>query len=133
MYLLDTNIFLEILLEQKRSEECEVLLRNNKNSKALFYVSSFTLHSIEVAMIRENKADLLADFLRFIIASKIIRLDTNTNDELQILNLSKEFELDFDDAFQFYLCRKNNLKIVSYDKHFDKLPITRVEPRDIEI
>ncbi len=133
MYLLDTNIFLEILLEQKRSEECEVLLRNIKNSKALFYVSSFTLHSIEVAMIRENKAELLADFLGFILVSKIVRLDTNTNDELQILNLSKEFKLDFDDAFQFYLCRRNNLKIVSYDRHFDKLPITRVEPKDIEI
>ena len=133
MYLLDTNIFLEILLEQEKSGECEILLKNIKNSKVLFYVSSFTLHSIEVAMIHEGKIELLSDFLRFILASKIIRLDTNTNEELQILNFAKEFELDFDDAFQFYLCRRNNLKIISYDKHFDKLRIDRVEPRDVEI
>ncbi len=133
MYLLDTNIFLEILLEQKRSEECEILLKNIKNSRILFCVSSFTLHSIEVAMIRERKIELLSDFLRFILASKIIRLDTNTNEELQILNLAKEFELDFDDAFQFHLCRRNNLKIISFDKHFDKLRIERVEPKDAEI
>ncbi len=133
MYLLDTNIFLEILLEQEKSGECEILLKNIKNSKVLFYVSSFTLHSIEVAMIHEGKIELLSDFLRFILASKIIRLDTNTNEELQILNFAKEFELDFDDAFQFYLCRRNNLKIISYDKHFDKLRIERVEPRDVEI
>ena len=133
MYLLDTNIFLEILLEQEKSGECEILLKNIKNSKVLFYVSSFTLHSIEVAMIHEGKIELLSDFLRFILANKIIRLDTNTNEELQILNFAKEFELDFDDAFQFYLCRRNNLKIISYDKHFDKLRIERVEPRDVEI
>ena len=54
-------------------------------------------------------------------------------EELKILNLSKEFNLDFDDAFQFYLCRKHNLKIVSFDKHFDKLPLKRVEPKDIKI
>ena len=78
MYLLDTNIFLEILLEQEKSEECENLLKNIKNSNDLFYASSFTLHSIEVVMIRENRADLLFDFLSFILASKIIRLDTNT-------------------------------------------------------
>lgn len=133
MYLLDTNIFLEILLEQEKSGECEILLKNIKNSKVLFYVSSFTLHSIEVAMIREGKIELLSYFLRFILASKIIRLDTNTNEELQILNLAKEFELDFDDAFQFHLCRRNNLKIISFDKHFDKLTIERVEPKDAEI
>mgnify|MGYP001570881982 FL=1 len=133
MYLLDTNIFLEILLEQKRSEECEALLKGIKNSRILFYVSSFTLHSIEVAMIRENKIELLSDFLKFILTSKLIRLDTNTSEELQILNLAKEFELDFDDAFQFYLCRRNNLKIISFDKHFDKLTIERVEPKDVDI
>lgn len=133
MYLLDTNIFLEILLNQEKSEECEILLKSIRKSRILFYVSSFTLHSIEVAMIREDKTELLSDFLRFILASKIIRLDTNTNEELQILNLAKEFELDFDDAFQFFLCRKNNLKIVSFDKHFDKLTTQRVEPRDIKI
>ena len=133
MYLLDTNVFLEILLEQEKSAECEFLLKNIKHSNMLFYVSSFTLHSIEVTMIREDKTELLSDFLRFILASKIIRLDTNTNEELQILNLAKEFELDFDDAFQFYLCRKNNLKIISFDKHFDKLTIQRVEPKDVEI
>lgn len=49
------------------------------------------------------------------------------------LNLAHEFDLDFDDAFQFYLCHKYNLRIVSYDKHFDKLPIKKVEPKDVDV
>ena len=131
MYLLDTNIFLEILLEQEKSEDCEVLIKSIRSREELFYISSFTLHSIEVIMVREDKNDLLEEFLKYIISSKIILLDTSIEDELHILNLAKEFKLDFDDAFEFYLCRKFNLEIISYDKHFDNLPVKRIESDDL--
>ena len=62
MYLIDTNIFLEILLEQDKCRECEALLNNIRNSSLMFYVSSFTLHSIEVTMIRNNKMNELIEF-----------------------------------------------------------------------
>ena len=130
MYLIDTNIFLEILLEQAESKECELFI-----SKAIqngnFYVSSFTLHSIEVIMLRNGKIDELFEFLSDINESKIIRIETNTKDELNVLNSMKKFKLDFDDSLQFYLCEKNNLKIISFDKHFDKTTIKRLEPKDV--
>ena len=68
-----------------------------------------------------------------IILSKIIRLDTNTNDELDIVRAMKKLKLDFDDSMQFHVCQKNNLKIISYDKHFDKTPIKRFEPKDVKL
>lgn len=133
MYLIDTNIFLEILLEQEKCEECEALINRINQSEALFYVSSFTMHSIEVIMIRSHKSDQLAEFLHDVIISKIIRIDTNMNDELNILKIMKKLKLDFDDSLQYYLCDKYNLKIISYDKHFDKTPIKRLEPADLRL
>ncbi len=133
MYLIDTNIFLEILLEQDKYEECEVLLNKIGQSKALFYVSSFTLHSIEVLMVRNNKIKELSEFISYVNSSKIVRLETNTADELQVLDIMKRLKLDFDDALQFYLCEKYKLNIISYDKHFDKTPLKRMEPKELLI
>ena len=106
MYLIDTNIFLEILLEQEKSKECEALLKKIRNSSFLFYVSSFTLHSIEVIMIRNNKVNELMGFLSDVIVSKIIRIDTNSDDEINSVKAMKELKLDFDDSIQFYVCKK---------------------------
>jgi len=128
MYLIDTNIFLEILLEQDKADQCENLLKDIKKSKHNFYVSSFTIHSIEVIMARNKKIKQLSDFLSFLIKSNIQRIDTNTKDELNVLNVMGKSNLDFDDAIQLYLCQKNNLKIISYDQHFDQTQISRIEP-----
>lgn len=133
MYLIDTNIFLEILLEQDKCEECEALLSKISQSSELFYISSFTLHSIEVIMIRNERIDELTEFLSDVLASRIIRIDTNTNEELNILKIMKKLKLDFDDSIQFYICQKNDFQIISYDKHFDKTPIKRLEPNDINL
>jgi len=99
----------------------------------MFYVSSFTLHSIEVTMIRNNKMNELIEFLSDVIASRIIRIDTNTNEELNILKIMKKLKLDFDDSIQFYICQKNDFQIISYDKHFDKTTIKRFEPKDVRL
>ena len=130
MYLIDTNIFLEILLEQEKSKECEALISNAVQSSN-FHVSSFTLHSIEVIMLRNTKINKLMEFLSDLNESKIIRIETNTEDELNALNSMKKFKLDFDDSLQLYLCDKHNLKIISFDKHFDKTSIKRLEPKDL--
>ena len=49
MYLVDTNIFLEILLKQNKSESCKAFL--DKNIGAIS-ISDFTLHSIGVILFR---------------------------------------------------------------------------------
>ena len=133
MYLIDTNIFLEILLEQEKSKECEALLKKIRNSSFLFYVSSFTLHSIEVIMIRNNKVNELMGFLSDVIVSKIIRIDTNSDDEINSVKAMKELKLDFDDSIQFYVCKKYNLKIISFDKHFDRTQVKRLAPGEVKL
>ncbi|PIN90591.1 VapC toxin family PIN domain ribonuclease [Candidatus Pacearchaeota archaeon CG10_big_fil_rev_8_21_14_0_10_32_14] len=127
-YLIDTNIFLEILLNQQYANDCEKLLKKISKSKDSFYVSSFTLHSIEVIMTRNKQEIALVDFLLFFDKSKIIRIDTSTSDEQYACKIMNESKLDFDDSIQLSLCKKSNLTIVSYDKHFDKTSIKRIEP-----
>ena len=47
MYLIDTNIFLEVLLTQEKKETCKKFL--DENIKNL-YISDFSLHSIGVIL-----------------------------------------------------------------------------------
>lgn len=131
MYLIDTNIFLEILLEQEKSKECEELISRLNQIEEYFYVSSFTLHSIEVVMTKQNKTDALREFLLDILSSRIIQIGTNAMDELNALKIMGKLNLDFDDALQTYICEKHKLKIISFDRHFDKTSIKRLEPKDI--
>lgn len=59
-YLTDTNIFLEILLQQEKKEACKQYL--NKNIGRL-YISDFSLHSIGVILFKLEKN---ADFKLFV-------------------------------------------------------------------
>jgi predicted nucleic acid-binding protein len=132
MYLIDTNIFLEMLLDQQKSDDCEVMLQMLYDGDITAHVSSFTLHSIEVILERSNRLDTLLAFLRDVNDSKgLKRLDTTTREELFSAELTKKVGLDFDDALQYFLCKSFGLTIVSFDRHFDKTDIERTEPKDI--
>ncbi len=82
-------------------------------------------------MTRNKQENALIDFLAFIEKSKIVRIETSTSEELNALKLIDEFNLDFDDSIQLTLCMKYNLSIISYDKHFDKTLVKRIEPPNI--
>ncbi|EEP61165.1 putative PilT protein domain protein [Sulfurihydrogenibium yellowstonense SS-5] len=45
MYLIDTNIWLELLLEQERSKECKIFFE--KIDSKLLFISEFSLYSSE--------------------------------------------------------------------------------------
>jgi uncharacterized protein len=52
MYLIDTNIFLEILLSQKQKDICKEFLVSNIEQ---IYISDFSLHSIGVILFSVQK------------------------------------------------------------------------------
>jgi hypothetical protein len=132
MFLIDTNIFIEMLLDQKRANECQKLFELIHSGKVIAYVNSFTIHSIEVILERNKKLDMLESFLKDIDEAKgLKRFDTTTLEEKFAIALTKKFGIDFDDALQYYLCKTLNLKIVSFDKHFNKTDIKCLEPKDV--
>jgi len=117
MYLIDTNIFLEILLSQKQKDICkEFLLSNIKH----IYISDFSLHSIGVILLRNNKEKVFNKFVEDIIQKiKILTLSEELYSDLG--EVKEEFGLDFDDAYQFKIAEEYGLSIVTQDKDFEKV------------
>jgi predicted nucleic acid-binding protein len=102
-----------------------------ENSDENFYVSGFTLHSIEVIMSREGKTEELREFLNDVEELSVKRLDTSIDEEADAVEAMREHGLDFDDAIQHQACEENELEIISYDTHFDGTEIKRREPGEV--
>ncbi|MBO3809449.1 MAG: hypothetical protein FGF50_07635 [Candidatus Brockarchaeota archaeon] len=63
MYLVDTNIFLEVMLSQARSKECEVFLKSVKEGVSKAFITDFSIYSIMIIMSGLSKLDELKVFL----------------------------------------------------------------------
>jgi len=128
--LLDTNIILEIALEQDNAQECVNLLE--QYDKIDFFISDFSIHSIGVILNKRNnleKFDKLIEDLRLVLKA-ILSLD-NYYDLKRLINIMKAFDLDFDDAYQYRIAEKYKLTIVSFDKDFDKTKLGKRTPTEI--
>ncbi len=132
MYLIDTNIFLEVLLGRKNKDECISLFRMIERGEVKAFTTSFVIHSIEVIMDNFKKINELRIFLEVIAEFKGLEIySTDIKDEILAIDMMKG-GLDFDDALQSYIATKLGAKIVSFDKHFDKVRgLERLIPKDI--
>jgi len=126
-FLIDTNIFLEILPEQDMSESCTAFFRDRDLSSC--FVSDFTLHSIGVILFRYKRMHLFEEFLRdFLVDSGIGVLSLSIESLSTVGNVCKKLSIDFDDAYQYACAKENDLKILSFDTHFDRTDIDRITP-----
>ena len=117
MYLIDTNIFLEILLSQKQKDICKEFLVSNIEH---IYISDFSLHSIGVILFRSNKETVFDKFVKDIIQKvKILTLSEELYSDLS--TVKEKFGLDFDDAYQFKTAEEHGVAIVTLDKDFEKI------------
>ncbi len=117
MFLVDTNIFLEILLGQDKKEACKTFLNNNIGH---LYISDFSLHSIGVILFKYNKANLFKEFIKDVfLSTKLLSLPVELYAELA--DIRKNLGLDFDDAYQYSIAKYYGLKVVTMDKDFEKV------------
>lgn len=128
MILIDTNIFLEVLLGRARADDCKALLEMASEGKIESVVTHFSIHSIEAIM--RKRGNELTSFLRVLDqTSGLYVFDTTVSDEVSASILIRTVKLDFDDAVQYYVAKKLGAEaIVSYDKDFDTLDVRRAEP-----
>lgn len=130
MYLIDTNIFLEVLLDQEKADEVERFLKEVPTER--LHVSDFSLYSIGIIMLKQKKYDAFSEFVEDVfVRGGINLLRLSVFDIGEVINASKKFNLDFDDAYQYTLAKKYNLKIVSFDSDFDKTDIGKVLPAQV--
>jgi hypothetical protein len=132
MYLIDTNIFLEVLLEREKFLDCKNFLEKVQTGEVTAYQTVFSLHTIAIILERTRGLDAYKEFLETVLNFEGIAFySTNPQDEVGVCEDAEKQELDFDDALHYHICKKFDLKLVSLDKDFDKTDIKRVAPGEV--
>src|ERR1035437_6889212 len=116
-YLVDTNLFLEILLNQAGRKKCETFLQGEQGAA---WISDFTLHSIGVLLFRQKRPELFAQFTADTLPQFTI-LSLSETGYSRLAEVNTRHGLDFDDAYQFSVARENNLTIATQDKDFQSV------------
>ncbi|MEZ0343626.1 MAG: type II toxin-antitoxin system VapC family toxin [Caldimicrobium sp.] len=117
MFLIDTNVFLEILLGQNKKENCKSFL--NKNIAHL-NITDFSLHSIGVILFRYGKEEIFQKFIEDIMPNiRLLSLPIEQYGE--VVKIRKNMNLDFDDAYQYSIAKYYGLKVVTMDKDFERI------------
>lgn len=117
MTLVDTNLFLEILLKQDKKEVCKKFLEENAGT---LHITDFSLHSIGVICFRYKEEEAFEKFLEDILPGfDLVVLPIDEYSEVS--ENRKKCNLDFDDAYQYTVAKYFNLKIVTMDKDFKKI------------
>ena len=126
-FLIDTNIFLEVLLEQGKVEEAKTLLLKTKEYD--FFMSDFSLHSIGLLLFYQKQHNIFQQFLKDMIFNAGMRITSlSVNDMETVIESAKRFKLDFDDAYQYVIAEKYGLAIISFDSDFDRTERGRTTP-----
>jgi len=129
-YLVETNIWLESLLGQERSDSVSEFLDTVPLDQ--IFISDFALHSIGVIMSRLKKIDILDKFVNDLFFNGLIKqLSLDPYDFLEIISNIQQFRLDFDDAYQLTVSQKYDMTIVTFDKDFNIHGIIKKSPEEI--
>ncbi|MEJ2672406.1 MAG: PIN domain-containing protein [Deltaproteobacteria bacterium] len=127
MYLLDTNIILELLLDQDHADQVAAFL--NQAAPNSLHVSEFSLYSIGIILLRLKRYDLFLRSLKDLFLSEAIGLLRLGLDDIQkVIEVGQTFGLDFDDSYQYVTAEKFNLELLSFDRDFDRTPLGRKTP-----
>lgn len=128
MYLVDTNIWLERLLDQERSAEVGEFLSAVHSDQ--MGITDFSLHSIGVITTRLKRPEIFSAFLSDACIEGAVNIISLVPEHLQKLVHSMAlYHLDFDDAYQFTAAYEYGLVLVSFDTDFDKTPLQRKTPQ----
>jgi predicted nucleic acid-binding protein len=130
MYLVDTNVWLELILDQEKAAEVRRFFLEVEAH--LLAITEFSLYSIGVILTRLNKDDIFEDFLSDTIEdSGVMRICLDTVDLKQVPIIRRRYQLDFDDAYQYVAAEKYGLVLVSFDSDFDRTEHGRKTPADV--
>jgi uncharacterized protein len=124
---LDTNIWLERLLEQSRASEVSRFLADVPGSE--LSITDFAFHSIGVIMLKLGKPAALITFADDLFdGGEVTLISLESHDTSSIVEAARSYRLDYDDAYQYTAAEKYGLELVSYDAAFDRTPLKRKTP-----
>ncbi len=129
MYLVDTNIFLEGLLEQEKAASVRSFFRTI--DLADMFITDLSLHSIGIILFRLGKHEIFISFLNDLIVDGMMVLSLGPEDLVGLKRVAQRFNLDFDDAYQYMAAEKYQLQLISFDRDFDMTETGRKEPSEV--
>jgi len=115
-FLIDTNVFLEILLRRSKKESCKKFLDENIGD---LNITDFSLHSIGVILFRYKKKELFHEFIKDVIP-KVNLLSLPVGVYPDLLDANRDQGLDFDDAYQYCVAKYYGLQIATLDRDFER-------------
>src|SRR3989338_1583513 len=109
MYLLDTNIFLELILNRKNQADCEKLFEAIQDKTIKAICTRFSIYSVCILLSKDKKTLLAAKFFEYLASlENLVVVNTTMQDEIKILKLVEETKLDFDDCLQYFIALDTN-------------------------
>ena len=131
-YFIDANVILRFLLKdhEEYSRKAKVIFEEVRKEKALGLVNSLVIHEVLYVSINVYRQE------RKLVASKLIALlklenlevlDLAKKDLVDVLSSFSKLNVDFPDLVYAKICENNKMAIISFDRHFDKLGVKRIE------
>jgi len=135
-YFLDTNIFLRSIVKDdlQKTNDCEKLFDLIEQDKIKTITSSIVLAELvwtSISFYKIPKKQIIK-ILRGILKLKRLKFSHDCN-IFSAIAFYEKYNVKFVDAIiaaNTFLSKKN-VKIISYDRDFDKLSITRIEPNEL--
>ena len=129
-YLVDTNVWLERLLDQEKSEIASRFFNLIPTDE--LFISDFTIHSIGVILSRLKKFDIFEKFIDdLFVNGQLEQLTLDPIDLLDVMKYIQKYKLDFDDSYQFLVAQKYDLTLITFDKDFNVRGIKKNTPDEI--
>ncbi len=130
MFLLDTNIWLEELLGQRQAKSVAKML--NMLDLSEICITDFSLHSIGVICDRLQQRDVFVQFVQdVLIDGEVLIVSVPPNQMERLVEVMDNFNLDFDDAYQYVAAEIEKAVIVSFDKDLDRTDRGRWKPSQV--
>ncbi len=131
--LLDTNILLEILLQQERFKECFHVLERLSTGKFSAVVTNVAFLSLVIVAHRKKiSSEKIEYFFSIIFGIPSLTIEVVDSSELsEIFRLSHEISLDVEDSIQYFVAKKLGLPLMTLDKDFTKTDLQIIDPKDI--
>ena len=130
MYLVDTNLWLERLLDQERSDEVGRFLDHVAPEQ--LFVTDFSFHSIGIVLDRLQQTDVLLRFVQDVFVDGGVSLiHLEPEDTTYLVSVISDARMDFDDAYQYVAAERHDLTIVSFDGDFDHTERGRQAPAQV--
>jgi predicted nucleic acid-binding protein len=130
MYLLDTNVWLEALLEQERKDEVVEFLATIPLKDV--HISDFAFHSLCLLLLNANQQQTLVDFVEdMLTTSGVFMIAVEPEHTKTLLETMSKFNLTFDDAYEYFIAESQNFILISFDTDFDQTPRGKKTPAEV--